>query len=34
LLGWRIEHSAVKFGSGGIGQTVYLSVVRDFSGVL
>lgn len=35
LLGWRIDHTMSKFGDqSGISQSLYLSVVRDFSGVL
>lgn len=35
LLGWRVDHTLSKFGNkSGVSQSIYLSVVRDFSGVL
>lgn len=34
LLGWKVDHSVTKFGSRGIGQSIFFSVTRDFSGVL
>lgn len=34
LLGWRVDHSISKVGRGGVNQSIFVSVVRDFSGVL
>jgi hypothetical protein len=34
LLGWRVDHTLSKIGKGGINQSIFVSVVRDFSGVL
>jgi hypothetical protein len=34
LLGWRVDHTVSKVGKEGVSQSIFVSVVRDFSGVL
>ena len=34
LLGWRVDHTLSRLGSGDVTQSINLSIVRDFSGVL